>query len=102
MSNRRPFLASLLALALVACSRDPNLARSYASAAHASSTAAARHLETGGAALQYGPAVKVGRGVARTYVVFDAKNGDIPLELGVALSEGAMHGLPARNPHAAH
>ena len=102
MSNRRPFLASLLALALVACSRDPNLVRSYASGSHASFTAAARHLETGDAALEYGPAVKVGRGVARTYAVYDAKNGDAPLELGVALSEGAMHGLPAKNPHAAH
>ena len=51
--------------------------------------------------MQYGPAVKVGNGIARTYVVRDPKL-NIPVEMGVALSEGAMDGLPGKDPHAAH
>src|SRR4051794_20280918 len=43
---------------------------------------------------QYGSPVKVGNGSARTYVIFDKTNG-APVELGVALSEKAMDGLPA-------
>ena len=102
MLNRRLLLAPLAAVAFVACSpRDPNLASSYAKGSLPSFTAAARRLNADDQALQYGPAVKVGNGIARTYVVFD-KGGDTPLELGVALSEDAMEGLPAKNPHAAH
>jgi len=49
----------------------------------------------------YGEAVAVGEGRARAYVVYDQKNGGAPIELGVALDERAMSGLPAPNPHAA-
>jgi hypothetical protein len=101
MMNRRPFLASLLAVALIACGRDPELGRSYAQGSLPSFEAAARRLHPGDPAVQYGPAVSVGKGTARTYVVFDAQ-GDTPLELGVALSEDAMDGLPKKNPQAAH
>ncbi len=44
---------------------------------------------------QYGKPVKVGNGTVRTYVVIDQKNGGRPLEVGVAMSEKAMDGLPA-------
>jgi hypothetical protein len=102
MLHHRSFLASLVAVTLIACGGDPDLVRSYASGSLPSLAAAARHLESNDQTIQYGPAVKVGEGIARTYVVSDPKGGDAPLELGVALSEGAMNGLPAKNPHAAH
>jgi hypothetical protein len=44
--------------------------------------------------------VKVGDGMARTYVVLDAKAGQAPVELGVALDERALEGLPMD--HAMH
>ena len=44
---------------------------------------------------QYGPAVRVGDGQARTYVVRDGRAGGAPLEIGVALDEAALEGLPA-------
>jgi hypothetical protein len=39
---------------------------------------------------------KVGKGTVRTYVLVDSTNA--PVEVGVALSEGAMEGLPAPTP----
>lgn len=56
---------------------------------------------------EYGPAVRLGQGLARTYVLVDARNKELPFEVGVALTEGAMGGLPApmvmtqasNNPH---
>jgi len=42
---------------------------------------------------EYGPAIKVGDGIARTYVMLDASK--VPVEVGVALSETAMGGLPS-------
>jgi hypothetical protein len=41
-----------------------------------------------------GAAQKVGNGTTRTYVIVDQTSG-APLEIGVALSEGAMENLPA-------
>src|SRR3954454_10583004 len=43
---------------------------------------------------QYGAPVKLGNGSARTYVIFDKTSG-APVELGVALSDKALEGLPA-------
>lgn len=43
---------------------------------------------------QYGPAVTVGDGRARTYVLTDAQTGK-PREIGVALDERALDGLPS-------
>jgi len=43
----------------------------------------------------YGDALAVGNGRARTYVVVDANDASTPLEVGVALDEAAMDGLPA-------
>jgi hypothetical protein len=48
-----------------------------------------------GAHRQYGAPVRVGEGRARAYVVLDEKNGGAPLEIGVALDERALDGLPA-------
>jgi uncharacterized protein len=44
---------------------------------------------------QYGVPVKLGNGRARTYVVLDQKAGGRPIEVGVALDEAALQGLPA-------
>jgi hypothetical protein len=49
---------------------------------------------------EYGTSVKVGAGRARAYVVTDPRTG-AAAEVGVALDEQALHGLPAPNPHAA-
>jgi hypothetical protein len=50
--------------------------------------------KTSGAPLQYGTPRKVGNGNARTYVVRDRTRG-VPIEIGVALDEAALEGLPA-------
>ena len=42
---------------------------------------------------QYGTPVKLGNGNARTYVVVNARDGQAPVELGIALSEQALDGL---------
>jgi hypothetical protein len=44
---------------------------------------------------QYGPAQTVGNGTVRTYVIVDEKDPTIPVEVGVAMSEGLMNNLPA-------
>jgi hypothetical protein len=47
---------------------------------------------------QYGAPVEVGNGRARAYVVADQKTGN-PAEVGVALDEAALQGLPATGDH---
>src|SRR5262245_39941338 len=47
---------------------------------------------------QYGHPQKDGNGTVRTYVVLDQKNGGVPVEIGVAMSEDALQGLPAPMP----
>ncbi|HSJ65216.1 MAG TPA: hypothetical protein VK922_15095 [Gemmatimonadaceae bacterium] len=47
---------------------------------------------------RYGSAVPVGKGHAQSYVLYD-EAGDEPIEIGVALDEKAMEGLPGPNPH---
>jgi hypothetical protein len=47
------------------------------------------------AARQYGPAIKVGNGSIRTYVLTDAEAGGAPMEVGLAMDEAALEGLPA-------
>ncbi|HWJ21758.1 MAG TPA: DUF5602 domain-containing protein [Gemmatimonadaceae bacterium] len=76
---------------LAACS-DPTLTRP-AGAVHVAADRAG--YDQAGAHRQYGTPVKVGNGTVRTYVVLDAKNGGTPLEVGVAMSEDALDGLPA-------
>lgn len=48
---------------------------------------------------QYGNPTKLGNGKARTYVVLDAKSGNTAVELGVALDEKALDGLPDAGEH---
>ncbi len=48
-----------------------------------------------GTSRQYGASVPLGNGVARTYILFDAKQQGRATELGVALSPAALEGLPA-------
>ncbi|HET6567205.1 MAG TPA: hypothetical protein VFG50_04510 [Rhodothermales bacterium] len=43
---------------------------------------------------QYGTPVKVGNGMARAYVVLDAKHGQSPVELGIALDAKVLDHLP--------
>jgi hypothetical protein len=47
---------------------------------------------------QYGAPVELGNGQARVYVVRDVKTGN-PIEVGVALSEAALAGLPQAGTH---
>ena len=93
MSRSRSFATASAALAIasfVACS-DP-------ASTGIQSTAAALDragFDQAGAHRQYGAPQKVGNGTVRTYIVMDQKNGGRPLEVGVALSEKALEGLPA-------
>jgi hypothetical protein len=51
-----------------------------------------------GAFLKYGAPVQVGDGKARAYVVRNPENGH-PVEVGVAMTEGALQGLPQGGAH---
>jgi hypothetical protein len=52
----------------------------------------------GTTSLRYGGSVELGKGEARTYVVADPQTGR-PLEVGVALTEAALEGLPTTGEH---
>lgn len=66
---------------------------------HTSPPAADRALSTlPGTHTQYGTPQKLGNGQVRTYVVLDEKANGAPVEVGVALSEDAMNGLPESMP----
>ena len=80
--------AALIALIVVA-------PRKAADSAAAASTSRLVRLD--------GLAQKVGNGTVRTFIMVDEQNPDVPIEVGVALSESAMEGLPkpmAMNPAA--
>ena len=49
----------------------------------------------GSATRAAGPAQTVGDGKIRTYIIVDEKDPRVPLEVGVAMSEGVMNNLPA-------
>jgi hypothetical protein len=51
-----------------------------------------------GAYLSYGAPLELGKGKARAYVVRNQKTGH-PVEVGVALTEGALEGLPQTGAH---
>src|SRR5678815_1537824 len=94
MSRSRSFATASVALAIasfVACS-DPG-STGVASSPGASLDRAG--FDEAGAHRQYGTPQRVGNGTVRTYIVRDEKNGGRPLEVGVALSEMALDGLPA-------
>jgi uncharacterized protein len=50
----------------------------------------------------YGTPVRLGHGTVRTYILINTSDRDVPLEVGVALSEGATEGLPAAMGMAGH
>lgn len=84
-------------VALVGCS-DPSIVRAPGDNAAARASDNTTALGEGASVhRQYGPAVKIGNGIVRTYVVRD-KSSDAPIEVGVAMSEDAMEGLPAPVP----
>jgi hypothetical protein len=80
------FAAGVVALA--GCSPDATTAVASPSSNVLASASAGTHL-------QYGTPVKLGNGNARTYVVTNARAGQAPVELGIALSERALDGLPS-------
>jgi hypothetical protein len=93
MSRRHITATVSVALAIVsfvACS-DPG------SSSIASNTASLDRagFDQAGAHRQYGTPQRIGNGTMRTYIVSDQKDGGRPLEVGVALSERALEGLPA-------
>jgi hypothetical protein len=95
-TSRRPSPGSIAAAPLVAAlmlactdaGAPPEPAGALAAVASA----------TTGEHRQYGAPIQVGEGRARTYVVLDAKRGNAPVEVGVALDERALDGLPAPMP----
>jgi hypothetical protein len=82
--------SSVLALSLFACNEPTGTLASIIDVDLASVRAEAmptvRH---------YGKKVKVGNGTIRTYIVTEQRYGGQPLEIGVAMTEDAMEGLPA-------
>ncbi len=81
-------LAGVVAAASTACtegSAKPTLAGASTD----------RAADASGVHRQYGEPLSVGQGRARAYVAYDEKRGGVPVEVGVALDERAMEGLPA-------
>jgi hypothetical protein len=96
--SRRALGYIVISLAALAACSDPTIVRAPGEpAASRSSTEASVSGDAGKVQRQYGPSVKIGNGVVRTYVLRD-KSSNVPLEVGVAMSEAAMDGLPAPTP----
>ena len=95
MSRSRLFASAsaALAFALTACAEPTVSTASPAVSAGASLDRAG--FDQAGAHRQYGTPAKLGNGIIRTYVVVDQQNGGRPLEVGVAMSETSLDGLPA-------
>ena len=92
MSRTRILATASVAFAftMVACA-DP--ASTAATRAPADASANRAGLEAG-VHRQYGTPTKLGNGMIRTYIVLDEKNDRRPLEVGVAMSEQSLEGLP--------
>jgi hypothetical protein len=100
MSRSRIFATAgaALAFALSACA-DPSI--STASKPKGATTASSLDragFDEAGTHRQYGTPTALGNGIIRTYVVLDDKNGGRPLEVGLAMSEQSLEGLPAGAP----
>jgi hypothetical protein len=81
--------ASALLMAFVACDSDPVEVNGGSAAPNR----------------QYGPAQNIGNGTVRSYITLDSKNNNVPVEIGVAISETAMDNLPSATvmpEHGAH
>jgi len=94
MSFRQSFVAALAAAALSACI-DPNAARVPNSRLSLRPSAAGTLTDDPAVRREYGSAVRLGAGLARTYVAFDPRTPNVPAEVGIALSEQTMSGLPS-------
>jgi uncharacterized protein len=88
---QRPAASTLWLLTLLAACDEPSPATGPA----AGGTTAAADARAEPVIRHYGTPVRLGDGTARTYVLVTAADRGTPLEVGVALSEGAMEGLPA-------
>jgi hypothetical protein len=100
MSRISSFAAAgvTLAIAFAAC-KEPSTTGVAGGVVSPSGAALDRAgFDQAGAHRQYGTPVKVGNGIVRTYVVLDEKQGGKPLEIGVAMSEKSLEGLPAPMP----
>lgn len=71
--------------------RRPALAYAVAALLAAPAISPAQLAQETGRTTVYGETIELGRGTARSYLVLD---GSAPVELGVALSEAALSGLP--------
>lgn len=88
MNRLRLISLAIASLALAACAQTTET-RPLASNAEAELNAigARRHR-------QYGEPQKLGNGKVRTYITFDAAQDRVPVEVGVAMTEDVMNGLP--------
>jgi hypothetical protein len=93
MPVRNSLVAALFVAALAACV-DPNAARTTNSRLSLRATGGSVAENDPSLKREYGPAVRLGDGFARTYVAVDIRS-NAPVEVGVALSELSMGGLPA-------
>jgi hypothetical protein len=82
--------STLCLVTLLAACEEPTVPGG-ADGAPTSSKASA---EAGQQIRHYGVPVRIGNGMARTYIVANTADHTVPLEIGVALSEGALEGLP--------
>jgi hypothetical protein len=97
MKNRTPSarsgVAYVLALvAFAACTPDTPLVPTIDPPSNPAADRAG--YDAPGMHRQYGPPQRVGEGMARTYFVLNAKAGQAPVELGIALDAQALQGLP--------
>lgn len=100
MSRSRLFASAsaALAFALTACAEPTLDTASRAAGVPADASLDRAGFDQAGAHRQYGTPARLGNGMIRTYVVLDQKNGGRPLEVGVAMSEASLDGLPAGAP----
>lgn len=91
MNAARTIIA--LAAAAAACSQPADTSISPMASASAAAPGADRAAPA--VHRQYGTPQRLGNGIVRTYVVLDERDGHTPVEVGVAMSEPSMLGLPA-------
>lgn len=99
--SRRSIIAasSTLALILSACS-DPAITRTANNAATLSRVDDTERVELSAERsdevhISYGAPQRIGNGIVRTYIITGKNDRGVPLEVGVAMSERMMDGLPA-------
>ena len=91
MTRLRLLSVASIALALVACGENTSTRQTAASTEPRLNATPLGQ----GLVRKYGKEQSVGNGIVRTYITIDEKNGQTPIEVGVALSKTALEGLPA-------